>query len=224
MEFQHSTHQEHPLLLKDEETATSQSITCGICARSITTTPLYSCDSCRYYLHKSCAELPNLLNHPFHPSHPLNLRTHIRHRCESCHRLFYNNARAFVCVQCNFTVDIECAMMPPITFTGVEQRNIIQHFSHQHKLPLVKIDSKDAINCFGCQTTICSDDRVYGCTVCKYFLHESCAEFPKEFSYPFHLEHGLLAIYKNFLIPLHRHFAVWNATSKSVHALRTIAI
>lgn len=33
----------------------------------------YSCDSCVYFLHKSCAELPLQLEHPLHPPHPLVL-------------------------------------------------------------------------------------------------------------------------------------------------------
>ncbi|PON60279.1 C1-like DC1 containing protein [Trema orientale] len=136
-------------------------------------------------------ELPKLLNHSFHPSHPLTLHTHTAYYCDSCHR-FFSNVPSFRCVECNIDMDVECAMMPPITFTEVEQGNIIQHFSHQHSMPLVMIDSEDEINCFACQSTLSSSDRVYGCTKCKYFLHELCAELPKEIQFPFHWYHGLL--------------------------------
>ncbi|PON60278.1 Zinc finger, RING/FYVE/PHD-type [Trema orientale] len=195
MEIQHFFHEKHLMLLRHGKTTDDQKNICGICARSDIEAPFYACDLCGYYLHKSCAELPRLLNHFFHPSHPLKLytRNYKNYHCHSCHRPL-SNPPYFYCAECNFKMHVECAMMPPISYTEVEQKEIIQHFSHQHLLPLVEIDNKDEIDCWGCQSTICSGDRAYGCTNCEYFLHESCAKLPREIQHPYHRCHGLLAL------------------------------
>ena len=190
MEIQHFSHEKHPLFLKDDKIVEQKIRECGICHSNVAVL-FYACDLCEYYLHKSCAELPRLLHHSFHHSHPLHLYNERNYYCNSCHREFSHSV-AFSCAKCDFYMDVECATMPSITFTEVDQKNIIQHFSHQHPMPFLKIDSKDEINCFGCQSIICSDDQVYGCTKCKYFLHKSCAELPKEIQCPFHSSHGLL--------------------------------
>ena len=52
------------------------------------------------------------------------------------------------------------------------------------------------MDCFGCQSIICSNDQVYGCTSCKYFLHKSCAELPKEIRYPLNEDNFFFHLFK----------------------------
>ncbi|KAM6586511.1 hypothetical protein CsatA_009116 [Cannabis sativa] len=97
MEIQHFTYwdHEHPLLLIKDVINTSNimSIKCKLCSRStIAGDPFYGCDSCQYYMHKSCAELPPQIYHSFHPAHPLFLLTSISILfCHSCKRVVSNS-------------------------------------------------------------------------------------------------------------------------------------
>ncbi|EXB57302.1 hypothetical protein L484_011389 [Morus notabilis] len=194
-QIEHWSHQQHPLLLrKDEQQGLPTSFTCEICDEysvAVNDELYYVCDSCKFYVHKSCAESPRQINHYFHPSHPLTLFTRRNYYCDSCHQ-YFTNAVSFKCAQCNFDMDVKCALMPPIT---CESQEHIQHFSHQHPLPLVQdVDNRNKTKlCFVCHLT-CSSGTDYGCTKCRHFLHKSCAELPREIKHSVHPNHGLLAL------------------------------
>ncbi|KAL5549827.1 hypothetical protein UlMin_000003 [Ulmus minor] len=59
-----------------------------------------------------------------------------------------------------------------------EGQEHIEHFSHQHPMPVVEIDPQHHIQCFACQS-LCSGPA-YACRACEYFLHKSCADLPRE--------------------------------------------
>ncbi|KAL5554039.1 hypothetical protein UlMin_041440 [Ulmus minor] len=162
-----------------------KSIFCIICDCYITAGPYYVCDKCKYYIHESCYALPHQIDHSFHPSHALTLYLRNGYWCGSCHKHF-EDALSYRCDEDDFDMDIECARMPPMTCEG---QTHIQHFSHQHPMPLLELGGE--IQCFACQST--SSGAFYGCTKCEYFLHKSCAELPTnyEFRHPFHSDHGL---------------------------------
>ncbi|GLU15811.1 hypothetical protein SLE2022_322750 [Rubroshorea leprosula] len=69
---------------------------------------------------------------------------------------------------------------------------MLNHFSHLHPLLLVE-DKSDQVReayCSGCRELI--QDSSYRCADCKFFLHKSCAELPKELDHPFHPQHPLV--------------------------------
>ncbi|KAM7502387.1 hypothetical protein LguiB_001291 [Lonicera macranthoides] len=73
----------------------------------------------------------------------------------------------------------------------------LDHFSHDHPLILVdearkEDDDKDEVVCNGCHKPIL--DSAYTCSKCDYFLHEKCAQLPKEILHPKHLEHPLTLV------------------------------
>ncbi|KAL5560270.1 hypothetical protein UlMin_036481 [Ulmus minor] len=105
--------------------------------------------------------------------------------CHSCHKNF-DDVPNYYCGICDFYLDAKCALMAPIECKGHEH---IQHFSHQHPMPLVQIDPQHHIQCFACQS-LCSGPA-YACTTCQYFLHKSCAEFPLQIQHPAHSFHHL---------------------------------
>ncbi|KAF3435062.1 hypothetical protein FNV43_RR22149 [Rhamnella rubrinervis] len=240
MEIQHFSH-EHNLVLSEN---VNERVWCSICERSIKG-PNYACLPCKYYLHKSCAELPQhmdhcfhdiphhtltlcnaragrcfwcesceksfdnapsykcyecdfdldircasmvqKINHPFHPPHPLVLFACTDYWCESCHKGF-DNAFVYKCVECNFNLDVNCALMEDhISYEGQEH---IQHFSHQHPMKLVGDDNENGVLCYACLSW--RSAPTYGCTTCMYYLHKSCAELPLEIRHPFHPSHDLL--------------------------------
>ncbi|KAM6555521.1 hypothetical protein CsatB_002540 [Cannabis sativa] len=199
MEIQHLTHRWHEhrlLLVKDGMTISNMSIKCELCSRStIAGDPFYGCDSCQYYLHKSCAELPLQLYHSFHPAHSLTLLDSAYTLfCDSCERVV-STSLFYKCINCSVYLDVNCSSTTHITLKKTDEDSIIQHSGHHHPLHVLdKVHNMDTIHCFGCQSKICSMDHVYGCTECNYFLHKSCAESPKEMQYPFHWDHGPLSL------------------------------
>ncbi|KAL5545315.1 hypothetical protein UlMin_009099 [Ulmus minor] len=124
------------------------------------------------------------INHFFH-HHTLIYRHLGSFYCNSCHKLF-EGAPSYRCYECDFDLDVKCALMAPIACEGQEH---IEHFSHQHAMPLVHIDPQHHIQCFACQS-LCSGPT-YACTTCEYFLHKSCAELPLLIQHPAHSFHPL---------------------------------
>ncbi|XP_062080127.1 uncharacterized protein LOC133784871 [Humulus lupulus] len=141
------------------------------------------CKVCNYYRNKG---KDHQVNHPFHSSHPLILRTKGVESfiCNSCHKMHANVDMYFTCSDgCDFFMDVKCVIMPPTTWYDFENLDgkHIQHFTHQHRMvPLVR-DGIDDINCFICRGLKCSSSgEIYGCKRCEYYLHESCAQLPPQ--------------------------------------------
>ncbi|XP_062079411.1 uncharacterized protein LOC133783810 [Humulus lupulus] len=179
----------HQLVLLE---ASNKNAKCRICHGYICEASFYYCELCKYYcVHKTCYQF----NHHFHPSHPLTLswKRNQTFICNSCHKLHETNA-CYTCAQCDFYMDIQCARMPPITCDDFDHpnREHIQHFTHQHPMPLISTtkDGVEKIECCACRS-MCSGE-VYGCKYCEYFLHVTCAKSPREIqSHSFHKNHPL---------------------------------
>ncbi|XP_062079428.1 uncharacterized protein LOC133783825 isoform X1 [Humulus lupulus] len=196
MEDQHLCRRNHILLLKDSE-INNEKKNCELCHGFLTEAPYYVCDSCEYYVHKSCEELPKQINkYPLHPRHPLSLTTR-NARCNCCGR---TKTPMFSCVGCDFDLDVECFKMSNSITTCPEGQHCIQHSSHPHLLLLV--DTTNAIHededidvrCFACQSKSSPYGGVYyGCNICKYFLHKQCIDqLPQEIQTSHHPNHDRL--------------------------------
>ncbi|PON92658.1 Protein kinase C-like, phorbol ester/diacylglycerol-binding domain containing protein [Trema orientale] len=113
-------------------------------------------------------------NHPFHRPHSLTRQSSLRkYWCASCHKCF-ENEHYYRCSECPFIMDLKCVFMDPIELC--EGQPHIQHVSHQHPMPLVKISPNDQVVCFACQSPCLSTTPVYACAACDYFLHKRCGE------------------------------------------------
>ncbi|XP_030510519.2 uncharacterized protein LOC115725216 isoform X1 [Cannabis sativa] len=186
--------QQHVLLVNDSEIGNANQITCQICESSVVA-PFYVCDTCKYYVHKSCKI--KKINHPFHPRHPLSL-TPKNALCDSCGQ-YSRKSFMFSCIECRLSFDVDCALMSNSCPQG--QKHCIQHSTHPHLLLLV--DTTDTIyknihvRCFACQSKDSpSDDQVYyGCNRCKYFLHKQCIDqLPQQIQTFAHPNHGCLSL------------------------------
>ncbi|KAK8477394.1 hypothetical protein V6N12_012412, partial [Hibiscus sabdariffa] len=117
---------------------------CDGCMRPIST-PSYSCDQCKFFLHKDCAELPRTMRHPFH-KHLLTLtNSDFYLKCTGCRREYHgfsyrcckNDCSQIVHPEVNF--DLQCMLFS----------DTLKHPSHEHSLFLVhKFDGV----CSGCLT------------------------------------------------------------------------
>ncbi|KAB1227140.1 hypothetical protein CJ030_MR1G027741 [Morella rubra] len=132
VEIKHFNH-EHELKLTDELDMKEQ---CDGCVLPIFP-PFYSCTICRFFLHKSCAELPRKKQQSHH-RHPLILRT--RHTwCNACQRI--SKGFKYSCVECRFNLDVQCSLVP----------NILKHDGHEHQL--ICFHSSDRVKCSCCDSS-----------------------------------------------------------------------
>ncbi|XP_062079426.1 uncharacterized protein LOC133783824 [Humulus lupulus] len=204
MEDQHLCSRKHILLLKDSEINNDEFV-CKLCDEYLMEPPYYVCDSCEYYVHKSCEELPKQINkYPLHPRHPLSLTT--RYASCNCCGQASEKRLVFSCDGCDFDLDVECFKMSNSITACPEGQHCIQHSSHPHLLLLV--DTTNAIHededidvrCFACQSKSSpseSDGGVYyGCNRCKYFLHKQCIDqLPQEIQTSHHPNHDRLFLH-----------------------------
>ncbi|KAK4851810.1 hypothetical protein QYF36_018619 [Acer negundo] len=180
--------------------------------------PGYACESekCKFFLHKSCAELARKISHPLHPHpHPLILHPEIPRSkssdnvflapsekiynkyigiiCDGCRNL-YNKGFTYHCSWCRFNLHPKCAskqdhqeLLQQQTF----EKLTLYHFYHkQHALNFCNLRYSNKKYCCCCKKII--SGSAYCCLECGFFIHESCKEIPVEVQHPFHPQHTLL--------------------------------
>ncbi|GLT36737.1 hypothetical protein SLA2020_110970 [Shorea laevis] len=187
----------HPLVLVEEEIDWISIIYyCSACQERVEGSS-YNCSECDFCLHKSCAELPREINHPFHLDHTLILyekrpiSLDFRYWCcDSCAKSYKFGEELFVyrCSSCDFDLDLRCALLPNL-ITGDFPK--LKHFSHQHSLFFIQnhyIEPQDR-SCSACEEPI--SGPVYCCFDCRFFLHQKCFELPPEIKHPSHRKHSL---------------------------------
>ncbi|GLT45711.1 hypothetical protein SLA2020_195240 [Shorea laevis] len=189
-QIQHFTHR-HPLKLVDLNKEQDE-VCCSIC-KKLCSDVVYGCRKCNFFLHHSCKDIPQVINqHQFHPEHSLVLLTDPSYECQSCDKHY--SGLAYTCGQCNFQLDVNCALLPTADCEGAEW---IQHFTHKHPLQLVDPNKEeDEVRCSICRK-LCSD-FIYGCKKCNFFLHHSCMDIPREINqHQFHPNHSLVLFTKS---------------------------
>ncbi|KAK9275454.1 hypothetical protein L1049_022721 [Liquidambar formosana] len=170
MEIEHFSH-EHPLTLSDEWKNNPEIFWphCEACWHALsdpTTTPTYGCTQCKYFIHKSCAELPRQIQyHPLHPLHPLTLYPSNPYesticRCHAC--LHTTDGFAFHCAACKFDLDVDCAFLVPT----------VKYEGHSHLLALVEKMHHPNRKCKACYS-LC-DAFILRCVMCDINFHLRC--------------------------------------------------
>ncbi|XAR54916.1 hypothetical protein NMG60_11030250 [Bertholletia excelsa] len=192
MEIQHFGHR-HPLALCSMK---DLGIKCAGC-KLFVSGPAYGCRPCKYFLHKSCSDVPKEIHHPFHPLHPLTLlqkpprcSTRFQFQCyacrESCSGFTYH------CSECKLYLHILCASFQSRRQEeDLDQDQSIQHFIHDH--PLFPVECHDEEYKFSC--SLCDEPikgSIYVCAKCRFFVHKSCTALPRELHHPFHPSHALI--------------------------------
>ncbi|CAL5411125.1 unnamed protein product [Camellia sinensis] len=175
-------HPQHPLTLLDDELTDGER--CNECGLQISG-PAFTCTPCKFFIHKSCSELPSQIHHPLHPDHPLTLSNPPSPPsfngifvCELC--LNIRDGFSFYCAECHFALDSRCALHIPFT---------IQHAAHEHPLSLVF--SKFYKTCVSCNTKtgIFYECTVPGCSlssIAPTTLDFDCALLPAKMKHIYH--------------------------------------
>ncbi|XP_059435587.1 uncharacterized protein LOC132168611 [Corylus avellana] len=160
VEIKYFSH-EHDLKLIDEQLENDEK--CDGCMWPIYP-PFYTCTPCRFFLHKSCVELPTIKSHPLH-RHPLALLPEPRDVdkyfvCNACR----HNCNGFVyhCDKCNFDLDVQCSSMP----------DIFKHEGHEHRLILYSASNFE--KCSSCDF----GGQIFRCAHCEFTLDFKCVTLP----------------------------------------------
>lgn len=157
----------HPLELALSTTAQP----CSACKlQTQQFTWLYTCKLCNFILHTSCANMPQLINHPAHqPDHPLTLLPVPTYpgalfNCDACGRR--GHGFNYHCALCDFDLHMLCASKPLVFF----------HSSHPHQLQLT---FHPPYNTHGFSCDICrkigTNHWLYRCAPCGFDAHLDCA-------------------------------------------------
>ncbi|CAK7329520.1 unnamed protein product [Dovyalis caffra] len=175
-----------PTIKEDEDRDVDEDLPrCYFCWEFIiSSVEFYKREPCRFYLHKSCAELklPEELSH-FYRRCPLTLCTKRNsYNCKAC--LQNRNGFHCLCFKCNFRLDSNCSLLPEKMKS--EGQDLYCHPTHGHPLTLVDVTDDEAIQCVACQKSNC--DKTYVCRwggTCKFFLHQWCFDLPPWISNPY---------------------------------------
>ncbi|KAG4109774.1 hypothetical protein ERO13_D13G007300v2 [Gossypium hirsutum] len=184
---------QHPLLMLNEEQLLGNGngvVDCSRCGEKVSA-PCFSCvDCCGFYLHKTCAEAPLELNHPFHSHHPLLLlqnppSSYTRCVCdfcdETCEKFIYH-------CSCGLYFHIKCALF---TF-NIAERNLkeLDHVALEDPSFSSKNDGGNLGKCFVCWEPLAM--YTYFSLGCGFNLHKKCAELPLKMDHLCHRKHPLV--------------------------------
>jgi hypothetical protein len=163
VEIKHFSH-EHDMNLIDEELEKQEK--CDGCLWPIEP-PFYTCTQCRFFLHKSCVELPRKKSHPLH-RHPLTLLPEPPYvpsfSCYACGRDC--NGFVYRCDKCNFDLDVQCSLIS----------DTFRHECHFHQL-FISCASYSG-KCNSCD----SKGQMLRCG-CEFNLDFKCATLPPTVRY-----------------------------------------
>ncbi|KAJ9173356.1 hypothetical protein P3X46_016501 [Hevea brasiliensis] len=138
----------------------------------------YSCSRCEFYLHPSCAELLQEINHFFHQC-VLTLKIFSSSfTCNACYQA--RSGFAYVCETCRVNFDPECVHQLS-TMKSEDGDGRIEHFSHHH--PLKDYEAEALCHICG---QLCSGPA-WGCSQCNFYLHKYCMKIlPRRIKHWFH--------------------------------------
>ncbi|XP_059455014.1 uncharacterized protein LOC132185231, partial [Corylus avellana] len=162
VEIKHFCH-EHDLKLIDEQFEDREK--CDACMWPIST-PFYSCAECKFFLHKSCVELPkkshtHFINIPSFSINPPPLDANRKLVCNACGRTC--NGLTYHCDKCDFDLDVQCSLMP----------DMFNHDGHEHRLILSSASYFD--KCSSCDLL---GTTFFRCANCEFSLDFKCATLP----------------------------------------------
>ncbi|XVF82181.1 hypothetical protein PTKIN_Ptkin16aG0024500 [Pterospermum kingtungense] len=190
-EIKHWSHDEHPLVLVEEQSNQTENAYCFGCGE-VVLGPCFSCSECKYYLHQKCAEAPfEIGSHPLHRRHSgFFLRKRPWSACALCKErrdMFSYECRTF---DCWLVFDIKCAFLI--------LQNLGQNFHEfkddaiQHQFIFLenREDELKKVNCSLCHESLV-DHSFYVSSECKIYLHKKCFEPIFKIDHPCHRRHTL---------------------------------
>lgn len=183
-QLKHFSH-EHSLILNENHAEDGVVCFCDVCEDPISAgTSVYCCnysaDCDDFFLHKSCAELPEKIDYPMHPEHILVQSADRKFKvCDVCG---LDLSSIYSCAECRFDICVICS--------SDIQRNFRHQGHNQHTFTFVPRPATFFCNACGKE----GGDSSYICNSCPFWMHQSCASAPADFKCKFH-EHPLVLAY-----------------------------
>ncbi|XP_059656809.1 uncharacterized protein LOC132303532 isoform X2 [Cornus florida] len=160
---------------------------CGLCIEGT----VYVCFQCKFLLHKSCAELPLRIKHPFHPPHPLVLdytNSSVNYQCKACKCSVLGFK--YLCRECDFEMDVTCASLTYST---------LKFEIHKHPLAIfndptfTKRKTDSSVQCNSCENF--KGFPFFRCVPCDFSIKLCCfIMLPHKFKHSHH-RHSLTLTY-----------------------------
>ncbi|XWS67775.1 hypothetical protein CRYUN_Cryun04dG0034300 [Craigia yunnanensis] len=169
----HFSHK-HPL--RPIKVEAEEELICSGCGLDLSGSALKcSKSNCEFILHKSCFNLEPVLQHNYHPDHPLTLLStppkYYRNKlfiCDACGD--HGTSFDYHCSSCQLDLHVGCAFSP----------KTMNHVDHQHPLTLFYSSSCNRGNdnvtfiCDVCNEVVPKKHWVYYCEKCDYGTHLLC--------------------------------------------------
>ncbi|KAJ9538772.1 hypothetical protein OSB04_031505 [Centaurea solstitialis] len=141
VKFKHEGHPQHSLTLQ----LRSASFLCDACLAEDKDF-FYQCDSCDFWMHKTCASLAHTIDLPHHPNHPLVLVYSLpdnfykfSFNCEICTKHIQIKGWLYHCANCRYFAHIKCALnakQHPIPSDLVGTSHVEEHVNEFMHFPL----------------------------------------------------------------------------------------
>ncbi|CAL5330916.1 unnamed protein product [Camellia sinensis] len=176
-------HHKSPLPVKDEITHFSHrhalhqykvqkrdKINCNICEAEILD-KAWSCESCKFFIHKSCESIPQKIKHKSHLRDTLTLRSSTNYACgEFTCNACCDSDKGFHyhCSPCKFDIHVACAGLP----------SAVNYQKHKNPLTLCydfPILSSETVKCKVCDMKINKKGWAYYNEDSKFIAHIYCA-------------------------------------------------
>ncbi|KAG4109777.1 hypothetical protein ERO13_D13G007433v2 [Gossypium hirsutum] len=184
---------QHPLLTLNEEQLLGNGngvVDCSRCGEKVSAPCFRYVECCGFYLHKTCAQAPLELNHPFHRHHPLVLLQNPPSSYTGCVCDFCDKTCEKFIYHCSCGLDfhIKYALF---TF-NIAEGNLkeLEHVALEDPSFSSKNDGGNLGKCFVCWEPLAM--YTYFSLDCGFNLHKKCAELPLKMDHLCHRKHPLV--------------------------------
>ncbi|XP_059302490.1 protein VACUOLELESS GAMETOPHYTES-like [Lycium ferocissimum] len=170
-------HFSHPHALNKYDIQQYSETNCKVCGLQLVGSA-YGCQSCQFYLHASCFDLPRKIQHGAHLAHPLTLRypsyyKHCGKVCNACRE----QIRSFMycCDLCSFDLHVTCATLYSIAKRADTSKDSLTLY---YSFPVS--DSNNTMpwvaRCNVCNKKVSKEGWLYYSKDTGYIAHIKCAK------------------------------------------------
>ncbi|PPS14979.1 hypothetical protein GOBAR_AA05575 [Gossypium barbadense] len=157
-------------------------VDCSRCGEKVSA-PCFICvECCGFYLHKTCAEAPLELNHPFHRHHPLLLLQNPPYTFEPGTRNL-KELEHVALEDPSFSSKNDGGNLIMVHKECISLPRIMQHAWHNHRVFHTYFIHKEyfrSLNCIWCYKVVDTEHGSYFCADCNVIFHVNCALKEKE--------------------------------------------
>ncbi|CAN4097892.1 unnamed protein product [Withania somnifera] len=172
-------HFSHPHNLNKYNIRRYSEINCKVCGLELFGSA-YGCHSCQFYMHASCFDLPQKIQHDAHTAHPLKLRypSFYKHCGKTCDACCENIRQSFLycCDQCDFDLHVSCATLYSIARTADKSNDTLRLY---YTFPFGDSNNNIIARCSVCNKRVSKEGWLYYNKDTGHIAHIKCAKDAK---------------------------------------------